>query len=111
MCLSLGEFRGWLVVRGLALSDDPPHFESYVRTPWGTRIPAAVKADKASGVGQVDYLRWLEEVLEEVVGHEVELDWRFSKSRSQGESQGGLGRAERGDHAVLESAATAVDGS
>lgn len=76
--LSLEEFRRVITYRGLVLSDDPPHFESFVQTPWGTRIPAAVRVDRATQAGQVDYLRWLEEVLDEVAGRKDELPWERS---------------------------------
>lgn len=73
--LSLTEFRLALRVRGLAMSTDPPGFTDYVETPWGTRVPAAVNSDPVSQVGVIDYLRWLDEVLDEVAGREVELNW------------------------------------
>ncbi len=75
MPMCLAEFRRAIQVRGLVLSADPPGFTDFVVTPWGNRIPAAVNSDAGSQVGQIDYLRWLDEVLDEVAGREVELPW------------------------------------
>lgn len=71
MNLSLSEFRRAITDRGCRMStapNDTPDFSAYVSVPaTGHKIPAAVQTHADSrgngcGYGQVDFLRWLEEI-------------------------------------------------
>jgi hypothetical protein len=66
MNLTLSEFRRAITDRSCRLStapNDTPDFSSYVSIPQtGHKIPAAIQTVPGSGYGQIDYLRWLEEI-------------------------------------------------
>ncbi len=67
MNLTLSDFRRAITDRNCRMSsapNDTPDFATYVCVPQtGHKIPAAIQTHADSGgYGQVDYLRWLEEI-------------------------------------------------
>ncbi len=70
MNLTLSDFRRAITDRNCRMSsapNDTPDFSTYVCVPsTGHKIPAAIQTVPGSGLGQVDYLRWLEEVDEDL---------------------------------------------